>query len=268
MTENKNTSLTRLVYNGEVIRDRNEMLSLTDMWKAAGSPSGRAPADWRALTSTAEFASHVAEFLNAGKSGNELFKTIRGGTSPGTWGHWQLAMSYAKYLSPEFHMWCNTVVRERMEGTSQAGVPATMLEEVTRSFGILRQLIHKVTVIEKHIAIPPPIDIEAAIRSELAKQSYLLRRGKTAGQIWRDNKFPPLKNAPSWFGNRLEKMGCRIPDKGRAEMGVTTARLFDPDKAEVCLDNGLRIIVEQKIAERMGQRKLRLVGQAEQARAS
>lgn len=25
-------------------------------------------------------------------------------------------MAYAKYLSPEFHMWCNTVVRERMHG--------------------------------------------------------------------------------------------------------------------------------------------------------
>lgn len=266
MTENKNTSLTRLVYNGEVIRDRNEMLSLTDMWKAAGSVDGRRPDDWKKDAAHREFLDHVAMVLNAPVEG--IWKGTRGRYGGGTMAHWQIALAYAKYLSPEFHMWCNTVVRERMEGASQAGVPATMLEEVTRSFGILRQLIHKVTVIEKQISIPAPIDLEAAIRSELAKQSYLLRRGKTAGQIWRDNKFPPLKNAPSWFGNRLEKMGCRIPDKGRAEMGVTTARLFDPDKAEVCLDNGLRIIVEQKIAERMGQRKLRLVGHAEQARAS
>jgi len=265
MTDTKNTSLTRLVYNGEVIRDRNEMLSLTDMWRAAGGDEARRPANW-ARKEGAEFIAFLADADNVPVG--HIIKSERG-RNGATFAHWQIALAYAKYLSPEFHMWCNTVVRERMEGAPQAGVPATMLEEVTRSFGILRQLIHKVTVIEKQITIPAPIDLEAAIRSELAKQSYLLRRGKTAGQIWRDNKFPPLKNAPSWFGNRLEKMGCRIPDKGRAEMGVTTARLFDPDKAEVCLDNGLRIIVEQKIAERMGQRKLRLVGHAEQqARAS
>ncbi|MDF3606332.1 hypothetical protein PE067_09390 [Paracoccus sp. DMF-8] len=27
-----------LVYNGTLIRDKGDMLSLTDMWKAAGSP--------------------------------------------------------------------------------------------------------------------------------------------------------------------------------------------------------------------------------------
>lgn len=30
-----------------------------------------------------------------------------------TFAHWQIAMAYAKYLSPEFHVWCSTVVRER-----------------------------------------------------------------------------------------------------------------------------------------------------------
>ncbi|WP_394077672.1 KilA-N domain-containing protein [Xanthobacter albus] len=105
-----------LVFNGVEIRDRNEMLNLTGAWKAAGSPSGRAPNDWRALSSTVEFADHVAQFLNAGKSGNELFHVKRGGRKPATWAHWQLGIAYAKYLSPEFHMQCNVVIRERLEG--------------------------------------------------------------------------------------------------------------------------------------------------------
>ena len=40
----------------------------------------------------------------------------RGGKSPGTWAHWQVAMNYARYLEPSFAAWCNQVVRERMEG--------------------------------------------------------------------------------------------------------------------------------------------------------
>lgn len=140
----------KLDYNGTEIHFRKEMLSLTDMWKAAGSPSGRAPNDWRALNSTIEFSDHVAAMLNAGNSGNELFAVKRGGKSPGTWAHWQIALAYAKYLSPEFHMWCNTVVRERMEGNRSypPTIPADLVEEMHRTFGICRMLAHKVTEIQ------------------------------------------------------------------------------------------------------------------------
>ena len=44
------------------------------------------------------------------------------GRRGGTWAHWQLALSYARYLSPEFHLWCNTVVRAAMEW--RGGPPA------------------------------------------------------------------------------------------------------------------------------------------------
>lgn len=99
------------VYQGEVIHDRGEMLSLTDMWKASGSPSGRAPPDWLVLPGTADFVNCVEASHNAGKSGIIAKKV---GKSGGTWAHWQVAMAYAKYLSPAFHVWCNKVVRERM----------------------------------------------------------------------------------------------------------------------------------------------------------
>ena len=36
------------------------------------------------------------------------------GKRGGTWAHWQLALTYARYLSPPFHLWCNTVVRAAM----------------------------------------------------------------------------------------------------------------------------------------------------------
>src|SRR3954447_13354133 len=32
-----------------------------------------------------------------------------------TWAHWQLALAYARYLSPAFHTWGNTVIRNAME---------------------------------------------------------------------------------------------------------------------------------------------------------
>lgn len=88
-----------MVSRGQVIRDRSDMLCLTDMWKAAGEDVNKQPAKWR---------EHASVLL---KRENEVFQTHRGGKD---WAHWQIAMAYGKYLSPEFHAWCNTVVRQHM----------------------------------------------------------------------------------------------------------------------------------------------------------
>lgn len=160
------SAIVPLIYDGTPIRDRNELLNLTDMWKAAGSPSGRAPNDWRALASTVEFADHVAQFLNAGKSGNELFHVKRGGREPATWAHWQLGIAYAKYLSHDFHMWANQAVREKMEGANPGSIPADVLGLIERTNGMCRMLAHKVTEIEK--ALPAVVDemVKSAITSD------------------------------------------------------------------------------------------------------
>ena len=111
-------------YNSKTINSRDDMLSLTDMWKAAGSDPSRNPAEWLRSADATRLIDFLRDILNmgkshiapnAGKSGNELFKSQRGGKNPGTWAHWHIGLAYARYLSPEFHVWCNTVVRERME---------------------------------------------------------------------------------------------------------------------------------------------------------
>jgi hypothetical protein len=67
----------------------------------------------RGLLSTREFAEHISAIV--GISYDELFQIVRDGSDPATWAHWQIAMAYAKYLLPEFHAWCNEVVRAHME---------------------------------------------------------------------------------------------------------------------------------------------------------
>lgn len=102
-----------LTYNSITIRDRNEMLSLTDMWRAAGRDPQKAPAKWRDLPSVQEFCGYVASTI--GKSDSELFQALNENGEWNTWAYWQIAFAYAKYLSPEFHVWCNNVVRAYME---------------------------------------------------------------------------------------------------------------------------------------------------------
>ncbi|KQT59976.1 hypothetical protein ASG52_19820 [Methylobacterium sp. Leaf456] len=111
-------ALVPLTYGGKPIHDRGEMVSLTDMWRAAGADPSKQPAKWRELPSTRDFAAHLADVILR-KSEDGLFESRRG-VGGGTWAHWQLALAYARYLNHDFHAWANKVVRERMQEMHEA----------------------------------------------------------------------------------------------------------------------------------------------------
>lgn len=113
-------------------------------------------------------------------------------------------------------------------------------------------------VIREQLAAALPLMLDAMVAAKLAEQNYLLRHGKTAGQIWKAHGFPRLK-VTSWFSNRLSAMGCQIEGGGKGELGLGTAKLFDPDKAANWLRNGGSKMVKDYIASRQGQGKLRLI---------
>jgi hypothetical protein len=200
------------------------------------------------------------------------------GRNGGTWAHWQIALAYAKYLSPEFHMWCNTVVRAHMEGRTHAATPvfdsdrfvqqiaATLDREVARRLDEMtaaldREMARRLDELMPQIARRLDEMIPQLVAATIAQRNLSLRRGRTAGQIWRDMGHPPIKGAAKWFGNVLGKVGCSIDGKGRGELGTTTARLFDPDKVQNWV-NRLegRTVIDRKIKERLGQNHLHLVG--------
>lgn len=115
--------MTSLVYQGVPIRDRNEMLCLTDMWRATGSDPSKRPVIWRGLPGKGEFIEHIALSLKVKEF--DLFEIERGRKGV-TWAQWQIAFAYAHYLSPEFYAWCNEAARDRMEGKAGPILPATL----------------------------------------------------------------------------------------------------------------------------------------------
>ena len=100
-----------LVYSGVTIRERGEMLCLTDMWRAAGADPSRHPTEWIRSAQAAEFIDHVLGVLRLSR--DEAIQNVTGGADPGTWAHWQIGFAYATDLSPKFHAWCNSLVRQR-----------------------------------------------------------------------------------------------------------------------------------------------------------
>ena len=224
-----------LVYNGTAIRDKGEMLSLTDMWRAAGSPEGQRPANWARKEGRA-FIQFVADTHNV-----PVGHIIKGQRGKGgdTFGHWQIGIAFAKYLSHDFHMWGNRAIREKMEANPVgAGLPSDVLEQIERSFGISKMLSHKVTVIES--TVQTLATAVAAIAAAIQPPGTgLYVEGVTSGEIWKRHNLPNLKNGARWLGNRLTEMGCQMDGCRSARLGTRRARMFDPDKAEACMKNGL-----------------------------
>lgn len=105
-----------LAFNSTAIRQTEDRLNLTDMWRAAGADPARKPAHWLRSDTARDFIAFIAGNLKVAES--QLCEVTQGApeTGGGTWAHWQVGMAYAKYLSPEFHVWCNEVVRAHMEG--------------------------------------------------------------------------------------------------------------------------------------------------------
>jgi hypothetical protein len=153
-----------LIYKGEVISQRGEMLSLTDMWSASGRDEAKRPANW-ARKDGRSFVEYAEVALNMPRG--HIIRAGRGRQGE-TAAHWQVALAYAKYLSPEFHMWCNTVVRERMEGKSVsiANLPPDVVDLIRRTDGIARMLSHKVTEMEKALPVIARQAMNDAIASD------------------------------------------------------------------------------------------------------
>lgn len=99
------------------IRQNSEgLISLTDIYQVAvstGMAEGkRNPSDW-SREAGAELIEVVAETLNTRKTG--IIKATRG-KGGGTFAHKNIALAYAKYLSPALHMAVNDVYLRATSG--------------------------------------------------------------------------------------------------------------------------------------------------------
>ena len=95
------------------IHSEGEMISLTDLWKEAGSPENKRPVIWQRHDSTKQLIEALCSMVQS--DSKALWKTKRGGNSAGTYAHKSIALSFAKYLDPKLHVLVNQIFFERVE---------------------------------------------------------------------------------------------------------------------------------------------------------
>lgn len=105
-------------FNGVVVMRDGEVINLTDLWRAAGSPPNKRPVDWLRFQGS-DFVEHVETVCGT----HDLSSSSgRGGS---TWGNKLVALAYATSLSQALLMHVLTVYEAYVEGRLQADGPET-----------------------------------------------------------------------------------------------------------------------------------------------
>lgn len=104
--------MDQLEVMGMTVKVTDEMVSLTDLWKAQGAEKRNRPVDWLRTDGVKQLVETLEEKT---KGEDSHLIEIRKGKGGGTYAHWQLALAYAKHLSPELHLAVNDVFKRFME---------------------------------------------------------------------------------------------------------------------------------------------------------
>lgn len=99
-------------YNGSMITfsfsEKCVMVNATKMSK----PFGKVPAKWLELPSTKEFIATLSNIRKSDISQLVITKQGSGVSGGGTWMHKDVAIEFARWLSPIFSIWCNDRIME------------------------------------------------------------------------------------------------------------------------------------------------------------
>lgn len=105
-------------YNGSPItfqKGDNVMVNATQMAKSFG----KEPKFWLMNQSTTDYLNELSKVRNLTLT--DLVQVTKGGNNPGTWMHEDVALEFARWLSPAFAIWCNDRIKELL----QYGMTAT-----------------------------------------------------------------------------------------------------------------------------------------------
>lgn len=251
-----NQSLSIFSVAGVSIRqDVEGRYCLNDLHKAAGGDPKHQPAKFFANDSTKDL---LTEIQTSPDLEMTPYSTSKGGKDKGTYVIRELVYAYANWISPKFYLQVIRTYDALATGNLDA-LPPAIADKLTPAMlqqfgGVIKAVVHK--QIEDALRVSLPAMVEASI----ASRQLSVRAGKTAGVLWKSFGLPTkgMRGYPAWFSHRLRQMGCEMPS-GRAEMGGSTAFLFDPDKVAKAMKAGLHLACDQYVQAKMGQGSLRLV---------
>ncbi|CAM3689165.1 KilA-N domain protein [Vibrio aerogenes CECT 7868] len=98
-----------VVSNSSIPVDSDQRINLNALHRASGVGKSKQPNNWLRLDSTKDL---INELEQSSDLRTGIVNKIRGGTTPGTFAHQLIAISYAGWISPKFQLEVNRVFLE------------------------------------------------------------------------------------------------------------------------------------------------------------
>lgn len=98
-------------YNGNPITFQIGEATVVNATQMA-KPFGKRPIDWMQNQQTKDFLNELSKVRKSTLA--DLVQVTKGGNNPGTWFHEDVALEFARWLSPQFAIWCNDRIKELM----------------------------------------------------------------------------------------------------------------------------------------------------------
>lgn len=171
--------------NGDV------MVNATEMAKSFGKNIN----EWKRLPSTFRFLEALGE--TKGKS-HSLITAVEG-RNGGTWMHEDVAIEFARWLSPMFAIWCNDRIKELMKTgtTSIYSLPKTFSEALQLAADQAKELESKKEEIALLDKLVDTLEPKAKVYNQISDSETLLSLNDAAKSIGmgRNRMMEDLRNA-------------------------------------------------------------------------
>lgn len=191
------------------------MVNATEMAK----PFGKLAKDWLSNKSTKEFLSTLSAVRTIPLT--DLVEIKQGGNSEqGTWMHEDVAMEFARWLSPAFAIWCNDRIKELLK----TGVTTVSNDDeaIAYAMQVLNRRLEQAKAEKKQLEQqnaklqPKAAFADAAFATDdkvdIGMSAKILKLG-----FGRNTLFDKLRKAGAFFANRNEPKQ-RFIDAGYFEM--------------------------------------------------
>ena len=260
MKENKQNAVTTAIqkfdYEGSPISfatGENVMVNATQMAKKFGKEAKH----WLNNQQTNEFLEELSEVRNLTSA--DLVQVRRGGEpqAQGTWMHEDVAMEFARWLSPKFAIWCNDRIKElaRTGVTTVAATPAARDDDEV--------IAHAMQVLQRRLEAKQ-LQLQAAnetitqqteeIRTlaplaDYTKEVLQSTSTYTLTQVAKDLGFQSIHKFTEWASRRnilYRQSGIWMPYSRFAGKGLFATRTCKYVKTDNTIGSSISCVVTEK----------------------
>ncbi|MDD2341420.1 MAG: phage antirepressor KilAC domain-containing protein [Tolumonas sp.] len=188
----------------EITTDSEGRFNLNALHKASGAEKKNGPSYWLALETTQALIGELESQTTTTEISVVPVKVINGGKTPGTYAHELLAIAYASWISPSFHLQVNKVFLDYRTGKLQPVQqrdPMEVLNDPAAMRGILLSYTEKVLQLEEEVEKAKPV-VEAYERIADGDGSMCLTDTAKTLQI-QVKKLTKWLQAHSWIYKRV-----------------------------------------------------------------